>query len=139
MNLNVIISIMFKFVFFAIGLLGSLVISLAVNFTTPSNLGPFGVLIVFGAIYLVCLSFLAFLLYFLSATIARLSRILAFSKKYNGFSFRYSYYLSTVLASAPVMLIALQSVGSVGYYEIALVFIFLFIGILFISKKKIKL
>ena len=50
-------------------------------------------------------------------------------------SFRRSYYFSTVLAAAPVMLIGLQSVGSVGIYEFILVMLFVVIGCVYIAKR----
>lgn len=49
--------------------------------------------------------------------------------------FRKAYYLSTVLAAAPVMLIGLQSVGSVGIYEVILVFIFEIVACLYVARR----
>jgi hypothetical protein len=50
-------------------------------------------------------------------------------------SFRRAYYFSTVLAAAPVMLVGLQSVGSIGIYELILVILFEVIGCLYIAKR----
>lgn len=49
--------------------------------------------------------------------------------------FRRAYYFSTVLAAAPVMLIGLQSVQSVGFYEILLVVIFELVACIYISRR----
>ena len=50
-------------------------------------------------------------------------------------SFRRAYYFSTILAAVPVMLISLQSVGSVTWYEAVLVIVFAALGCLYISKR----
>jgi hypothetical protein len=50
-------------------------------------------------------------------------------------SFRRSYYYSTILAAAPVMLIGLQSVGSVGVYEVILILVFVVIGCVYVTKR----
>lgn len=46
-----------------------------------------------------------------------------------------AYYFSTVLALGPVMVIAMQSIGSFGLYELLLIGVFLAVGILYISKR----
>lgn len=46
-----------------------------------------------------------------------------------------SYYFSTILALGPVMLLAMASIGSLGFYETLLVVIFLVVGTLYISKR----
>jgi len=50
-------------------------------------------------------------------------------------AFRRAYYFSTVLAAAPVMLIGLQSVQSVGVYELLLVGIFEIVACVYVSKR----
>ena len=50
-------------------------------------------------------------------------------------SLRRSYYYATVIAATPIMIIGLQSVGSIGVYELLLVIIFAAIGCLYISKR----
>ena len=49
--------------------------------------------------------------------------------------FRKAYYYSTVLAAAPVMLIGLQSVRSIGFYEFALVVIFEIVACVYVGRK----
>jgi hypothetical membrane protein len=49
--------------------------------------------------------------------------------------FRRAYYFSTVLAAAPVMLIGLQSVQSIGVYEVILVLIFEVVACLYVSRR----
>jgi hypothetical protein len=49
--------------------------------------------------------------------------------------FKRAYYYSTVLAAAPVMLIGLQSVQSIGVYEVLLVVIFEVVACLYVTKR----
>lgn len=49
--------------------------------------------------------------------------------------FRRAYYFSTALAAAPVMLIGLQSVQSVGVYEVLLVIIFEIVACVYINRR----
>ncbi len=49
--------------------------------------------------------------------------------------FHRAYYFSTVLAAAPVMLIGLQSVQSVGIYEVILVVLFEVVACIYISRR----
>ena len=105
------------------------------NFTTPVSAGPFGVLAIFLFAYISCLGVVTILIYFASRLFAHLSGLFMSRKPLDSLSFRRSYYFSTVLSSIPIMLIGLQSVGKVGFYEYLLVFIFAFIGCLYIYKK----
>jgi len=67
--------------------------------------------------------------------IAHLSTALIARKPFEVLTLKRSYYFSTIIAAAPIMLIGLQSVGSVNIYEVLLVVIFVFIGCLYISKR----
>ncbi|MGV9001998.1 MAG: hypothetical protein ACOH18_03530 [Candidatus Saccharimonadaceae bacterium] len=49
--------------------------------------------------------------------------------------FKRAYYYSTVLAAAPVMLIGLQSVRSIGVYESILVILFEVVACVYVSKR----
>jgi len=49
--------------------------------------------------------------------------------------FRRAYYFSTVLAAAPVMILALQSVRSIDVYELALVIIFEVVACVYVSRR----
>lgn len=103
--------------------------------TTPATAGPFGLLVIFISAYLACLGLISFFLYGISRVIGHVVRGMGARRPPVTMSFRRAYYFSTVLAAAPVMLIGLQSVGSIGIYEVALVLIFEIIGCLYISKR----
>lgn len=108
---------------------------LMVSVTTPATAGPFGLLVIFISAYLACLGLISFFLYGVSRVLVYATAGVRLRRRPSIFSFRRAYYYSTVLAAAPVMLMGLQSVGSVGLYEFSLVAIFTVIGCLYISKR----
>ncbi len=78
---------------------------------------------------------ISFFLFGANRMIIWLSSGLVAKKPLQPMSFRRAYYYSTVLAMAPVMLIGLQSVGSVGFYEVLLVTIFEVVACVYISRR----
>ena len=119
--------------FITIASLGLLTLMLV--FTTPASAGPFGLLVIFISAYVTFLGLISFFLYGGNRALAYISRGMTVKKPLPALSFRRSYYYSTILAAAPVMLIGLQSVGSVGVYEFILVVIFEVIGCIYITKR----
>lgn len=105
------------------------------NVTTPATAGPFGILIIFVFAYFSLIGLMTNFLYWISRLIAHLSTGIVTRKPFEPLTLKRSYYYSTVVAAAPIMLIGLQSVGAVGFYEFLLVFIFIIIGCLYISKR----
>jgi hypothetical protein len=103
--------------------------------TTPASAGPFGLLLIFITAYLTCLGLISFFLYGISRVIVYATAGFAMRRPMQAMSFRRSYYYSTVLAAAPVMLVGLQSVGAIGFYEFALVVVFEIIGCVYITKR----
>ena len=103
--------------------------------TTPASAGPFGLLVIFISAYLSFLGLISFFLSGVSRVIVYVSSGFTTRRPLKVMSFRRAYYFSTVLAAAPVLLIGLQSVGSIGIYELLLVVLFVGIGCLYISKR----
>jgi hypothetical protein len=110
-------------------------LSLMLMTTTPASAGPFGLLLIFISAYLTSLGLISFFLYGISRVIVYASAGFMLRRPLRPMSFRRAYYFSTILAAAPVMLVGLQSVGSVGIYELILVVIFVVIGCLYITKR----
>jgi hypothetical protein len=110
-------------------------LAVLLNVTTPLTAGPFGILIIFIFAYVSLVGIFAYLLRATSLVIARVSATLAPRKPIEELTFRRSYYYSTIVASGPIMLIGLSSVGSISIYEILLVIIFIIIGCLYVSKR----
>lgn len=108
---------------------------LLLSMTTPATAGPLGLLVIFLSAYLFFLGLISF---FLFGTWHGL-RVLGIGKdrwrEATSISFRRAYYYGTVLAAAPVMLLGLQSVGTIGWYELLLVALFAVFGCIYISKR----
>ena len=105
------------------------------NATTPVGSGPLGILAIFIFAYLSSLGVMTYFLYAASRVIAHLSSAFTVKKPFVAVTFKRSYYYSTVLAAAPIMLIGLQSVGPIGIYELGLVLVFTIIGCVYITKR----
>ena len=103
--------------------------------TTPATAGPFGVLVIFISAYLAFLGLISFFLYGGWRIGSRLARNFGVKKPIEPLSFRRAYYFSTIIAAAPVMLLGLQSVGSVSFYELILVVLFIVIGCVYVSRR----
>ena len=106
-----------------------------VNTSTPTSIGPFGILAVFLTAYLSLLGVMTFFIYSVSKITAHLSSAFTIRKPILALSFKRSYYYATVFSAAPIMLIGLQSVGSIGPYELLLVVVFVVIGCIYITKR----
>jgi hypothetical protein len=110
-------------------------LAVLLNVTTPLTAGPFGILIIFIFAYMSLVGIFAYLIRILSLAVTHISATLSPRKPIEELTFRRSYYYSTIVASGPIMLIGLLSVGSVGIYEILLIVIFIIIGCLYVSKR----
>ncbi len=108
---------------------------LLLNVTAPTTVGPFGILIVFILGYLSSLGVMTYFLYSISRLLAHLSTAFTVRKPLEAMPFKVAYYYSTVVAAVPIMLIGLQSVGSVGPYEFILIALFVVIGCVYITKR----
>ncbi len=103
--------------------------------TAPTTVGPFGILIVFILGYTSSLGVMTYFLYAVSRIVAHLGSAFTVKKPIAPLSFKKAYYYSTVIAAVPIMLIGLQSVGSIGLYEFGLVLLFAVIGCVYITKR----
>jgi hypothetical protein len=105
------------------------------NVTTPLTAGPLGILAIFIFAYMSLVGCFAYLLRIVSLVVSRISALFIPRKPIEGLSFKRSYYYSTVVASGPIMLVGLLSVGNIGIYEVLLIAIFIIIGCLYVSKR----
>lgn len=118
-----------------IALVSLVVLSLMLTFTSPATAGPFGLLVIFVTAYLTFVGLISFFLFGINRLIVMVSSGMTLRKPMQKMEFRRAYYFSTVLAAAPVMLIGLQSVRSIGIYEVLLVVIFEVVACLYVSKR----
>ncbi len=126
---------MLKKVVFSITVASLCLLIILLNAVTPTSIGPFGVLAVFAFAYLSLLGVMTFFVFYISRIVTHLSAAFTVKKPIQALSFKKSYYYSTIIAAAPIMLIGLQSVGSIGFYELLLVAIFVIIGCVYITKR----
>ncbi len=118
-----------------ISLASLVVLSLMLTFTSPATAGPLGLLVIFVTAYLTFVGVISFFLFGINRLIVMVSSGMTLRQPLMKMEFRRAYYFSTVLAAAPVMLIGLQSVQSIGIYEFILVIIFEVVACLYVSKR----
>ena len=111
------------------------VLILMLTFTSPSTTGPFGLLVLFITAYLTFVGLISFFLFGINRLILMVGATMSVRKPIKPMQFRRAYYFSTVLAAAPVMLVGLQSVQSVGIYEFLLVVLFEVVACVYISRR----
>lgn len=119
----------------SISVAAAIVLLFFVTTTTPVTAGPLGILAVFICLYVVALGALTFLFWGLHRIIVRLLKPFTVRRPMQAMSLQRAYYFSSVLALAPVMLIGMQSVGTVSVYEVGLVGLFAIIGCIYIAKR----
>ncbi|MET0980438.1 MAG: hypothetical protein ABWX90_04235, partial [Candidatus Saccharimonadales bacterium] len=130
---------------YSVGMLGKILtvsltiavmlLAIVLQTTTPATIGPLGILFVFILMYVSVLCALTFLLYGGSKLLVKLFSSVTLKRPLQRLSLGKSYYFSSVIALAPVMLIGMQSVGEVGFYEIVLIILFIVISCVYIAKR----
>lgn len=116
--------------------LGSLVVLF--NVTSPSSAGPSGVMVAFFCLYIIFLSITVFAITYGTKLIHWLIKIFRFgseSTQQNTLSASKTYYYSSMVAFAPTILLGLQSVGGVNWYEALLVLAFVVMSCFYIAKR----
>ena len=103
--------------------------------TTPAQAGAFGVLCVFLLTYLLLVSVGTFGLYGISRGMTAIRKMVQSTRLSEQLTLRHAYYYATVLAIAPVVLVSITSVSTVGLREIGLVVAFEIIGCIYIAKR----
>ena len=91
--------------------------------TTPATVHPLVVLLAFGMLYVLVLAVLTFFVYWGSRGVARLLR-LRWNSTEGGMTLYRAYVYASVLAFAPVALLAMRSVGQQGVGDVLLVLLF---------------
>lgn len=117
------------------GVVSVILLIVLLQTTSPGAVGPLGILIVFILMYLSLLSIISFALFGLSAVLRRLFSFLKLKKPISGLSFTRAYYFSSVIALGPVMLLAIQSVGKLGFYDVLLTALFVLISCVYVAKR----
>ena len=111
------------------------VLTLMLTLTSPSTTGPFGLLVLFISAYLSFVGLISFFLFGINRLIVMVSSGMTLRKPLRPMEFKRAYDISRVIVAAPVMLIGLQSVQSVGAYEVILVIVFEIVACVYISRR----
>lgn len=115
---------------------GSLIaLILVFQSTDPNTSGPVGILAVFFLLYVFFLGCMTWILRGATWTVAQLARPILVRRPVQPLSLRHAYYLSSVLAMAPVMMIGMSSVGQLGPGEVVLVVLFVILGVFYVQKR----
>lgn len=110
-------------------LLSSALLLLLLNVTSPSTANPLGVLAVFVALYVFSVAVIAIGIA-VSSLLKR--RVVSQAQRIDD---RKVYYYATTLGIAPVILLAIQSIGGVGFYDVLMVLAFEVIACTYIAKQ----
>ena len=109
---------------YSISILGLAVLILMLNIASPTEIGPFGVLLLFTTLYLVFFGIITFLF--------QLFVRIAFKKKELS---NKDYLYSAVLAFGPIMLLMARSFGAINLWTISLIVIFLSLAEFLVYKR----
>ena len=112
---------MFNRIMFLISLALAIVLLAMMNFTTPMEVGPFGVLLFFTTIYVIMFGVF-------SSLVKILYKLNKKQMKRKG------YVYAAVLAFAPIMLLLVRSFGSLSIWTTALVAAFVGLGCFLVKK-----
>lgn len=115
--------------------LAAVLLTVVLQTTSPSSIGPVGLLAVFFLLYIVVLGCVTELLFTGSKMLSWLASKLMTRRPLQNLTVKRAYYFSSVLALVPIMMLAMQSIGSLGPYELLLVVIFMTIGIVYVAKR----
>ena len=129
------ITVMLPRIVATVSLASLCLLSFILTFTSPASAGPLGLLALYVTAYLTFVGLISFFLFGTSRLIVALSAGMTFRKPLRALPFKRAYYLSTVLATAPVMLVGLQSVQTVGIYEILLVLLFQIVACVYVARR----
>lgn len=105
-----------------LSLLAAVVLLTMLNFTTPTGLGPFGVLVFFTSFYVLMFGI-------------AMALVGIFLKMIGRKVTRKSYLYGAVIAFGPIMLMLVQSLGSMSPLTIGLTVVFVLLGCFLVNKR----
>ncbi len=103
-------------------LLAAVILLVMLNFTSPTEIGPFGVLVFFTTFYV--------LVFGIAVGIVKI-----FAKLMGKQMGRKEYLYGVVIAFGPIMLMLAQSLGSISILTVALTVLFVLLGCFLVSKR----
>ncbi len=118
-----------KYLPYSLPIISFVGLAVLLNRTNPLDVGPAGILLVFGLAYV----FISSALYLLLTLVIML---LAYFVNIGAASRRKLYYLSSILAIAPVFLLALNSIGQLELKDFILVVFLVGFASFYIAKRR---
>ena len=114
---------MFNRLMILLSLVSVIIILAMINLTTPTSVGPLGVLVFFTMIYMVIYGVVNLIVaMFMKAT-----------EKKGGE--RKNHYYAAVISFGPIMLLLVQSFGSFSVVTVAMTVVFVMLGCFIINKR----
>ena len=111
-------------IIYSISIIGLAALVLMLSLTSPTEIGPLGVLLFFTTIYVVCFGLATFLLQaFIKLALGR-------TELRNK-----DYLYSAVFAFGPIMLLMARSFGAINLWTISLITIFLLLTEFLVAKR----
>ena len=118
-----------RYIPYVLPILGFVGLVVLLNRTNPLDVGPAGILLVFGLAYVFISSSLYLLLTLVLMLLAYFVAIRPASRKK-------LYYLSSIIAFAPVFLLALNSIGQLELKDFALVLCLVGFACFYVAKRR---
>lgn len=121
---------------YALPFVAAIALFVIFSLTNPISAGPAGMLLVFFLVYVL---FVSVFFIFLHVGLRFIAKILNKYREVNvrewQIGVRKSYYIASVLAFGPVLLLAMQSVGQLQLRDVVLTVAFLSIAIFYVVKR----
>ena len=108
----------------SISMIGLAGLILVLNLTSPTEVGPFGVLLFFTTLFVVIFGIVSFLM-------GVFCRMASKKKELTG----KDYFYATVITFGPIMLLMARSFGAISIWTVGLIAIFLFLVGFLVYKK----
>lgn len=107
------------------------------NTTNPATINPAGILAVFILLYFFWLSIFFIILHasFILLKKTNIIKLITTKRKTKLFKGRTAYYVASILAFIPVLLLAIQSVNQLTVRDILLVFLFVLLAVFYVVKR----
>ncbi len=118
-----------------VSLAAAIALLLILQSTNPASAGPGGVLAVFFLLYCILVGCLTWAIKGANWLLANVGNPFRARRPISEMNILQAYYLASVGAMGPIMLIGILSVGSIGLYEIGLVIIFEIISLFYVKKR----
>lgn len=116
-------------------LAAAIALLLILQSSSPSTAGPGGVLAVFFLLYCIIAGCLTWLIRVGSWVLVHIANPFRTRRPAEEISLLRAYYFASVAAMGPVMLVGIISVGSIGFYEVALIILFEIISLFYVKKR----